>query len=65
MALDDIRLGPAAIRTGHGVIISAAAANRDPGVFERPNELDFHRAAGSHFSFSAGLHYCLGHILAP
>jgi cytochrome P450 len=64
MALDDIRLGPAAIRTGDGVIICAAAANRDPGVFERPNELDFHRDARSHFSFSAGVHYCLGHILA-
>ena len=42
-----------------------AGANRDPNVFERPNDFDVTRAnAKDHVSFSSGRHYCLGASLA-
>lgn len=64
VAVEDVRLGSVLVRAGEGVIIAVGAANRDPAVFERPGELDLHRDARSHLSFSGGIHYCLGHVLA-
>ena len=40
------------------------SANRDPLVFESPNELNIARKENKHLSFSAGIHYCLGAQLA-
>lgn len=64
IAVADVVIGGTAIARGEGVVISVAAANRDPGVFENPNQVDFSRDARGHLSFSHGVHYCLGHILA-
>ncbi|MCA9580217.1 MAG: cytochrome P450, partial [Myxococcales bacterium] len=36
------------------------AANRDPRVFERPNELDLERTGVKPLSFGAGIHTCIG-----
>jgi hypothetical protein len=44
------------------VIMSIAAANYDPDVFERPFEFDVHRAP-KHLSFSVGPHNCAGALL--
>jgi cytochrome P450 len=47
------------------VLISPAAANRDPGRFTNPDALDLDRGdAGSHLAFGHGIHYCLGARLA-
>lgn len=40
------------------------AANRDPLVFDRPHDVDFHRAENPHISFGMGPHRCLGSHLA-
>jgi cytochrome P450 len=64
LALEDLRLGPVLVRQGEGVIVSVAAANRDPSVFEQPNRIDLSRNARTHLSFSGGVHFCLGHLLA-
>lgn len=64
IAVEDVEIGGTTIPRGDGVVISVATANRDPSVFENPNQVDFGRDARGHLSFSHGVHYCLGHILA-
>jgi cytochrome P450 len=65
VAVDDFMLGPVLIRRSEGIIICVAAGNHDPGFFAGADRMDFHRkAARNHLSFSGGVHYCLGHLLA-
>jgi cytochrome P450 len=47
-------------RTGAQVCIFYAAANRDPTVFTRPDELDLARTGNRHIAFGGGAHHCLG-----
>jgi cytochrome P450 len=63
-ANEDIEIGGVTIRKGDLVIISDAAANRDPKVFERPEEFDPTRENTRHLSFGHGPHKCLGMTLA-
>jgi cytochrome P450 family 144 len=47
------------------VVLLWGAANRDPSVFERPDELVIGRAnARQHVGFGRGIHYCVGAPLA-
>jgi cytochrome P450 len=53
------------IPEGAQVIISLAAANRDPARFPRPGELDLERDRDQrHLAFGHGIHFCLGAPLA-
>jgi cytochrome P450 len=52
------------VQAGDQVIAMLDAANRDPAVFERPDELDVTRDAHGHLALGAGAHYCLGASLA-
>jgi cytochrome P450 len=64
VAVEDVEVGGQLIRAGEGVIAAANIANRDPEVFENPNEFDIRRNALSHLAFGQGIHRCLGAVLA-
>jgi cytochrome P450 len=55
-----VKLGGVAIPAGAVVLPLLDAANRDPLAFPNPSKLDVTRQAGSHATFGAGVHYCLG-----
>ena len=46
------------------MIISLAAANRDPARYANPETFDVTRADTSHLAFGHGIHHCLGARLA-
>lgn len=52
------------LRQGEHALLMWAAANRDPAVFENPDEIDFDRANKRHVSFGVGAHRCLGSNIA-
>lgn len=64
VATEDVEIGGVTIRSGEGVILNVAAANRDPAQFPGPDELDLTRDAGHHVAFGFGVHQCLGQPLA-
>ncbi|GAB3974171.1 cytochrome P450 [Actinoallomurus acanthiterrae] len=63
-ALRDVEVGGVTIRAGEGVVVVGPAANRDPQVFDRPDEFDIGRASVPHLSFGVGRHRCIGQGLA-
>ena len=63
-AFEDIDLGSVTVREGERVGLLLGAANRDPDVFDRPDELDVTRQGNAQVGFGAGIHYCLGAPLA-
>ena len=46
------------------VMLHYAAANRDPEVFDKPNEFSLDRPLRRHLAFGLGVHFCLGAQLA-
>jgi cytochrome P450 len=52
------------IDPGDHVGVNLVAANRDPAMFERPDEFDMHRGTRNHSAFGLGPHICLGQHLA-
>lgn len=61
----DFQLHGVNLKAGQTAIVVMGAANRDPAVFDRPDELDVRRPnRGDHLSFAFGAHYCLGAALA-
>ena len=61
----DVELGGRSIAAGDFVVVSLSAANRDPAVYERPDEFDIARAAPvGHLAFVQGPHACVGAQLA-
>jgi len=65
IATEEVEVGDRVIAAGRAVLVAIGGANRDPGVFERPDEFWIGRPdPGRHLSFSLGLHHCLGAALA-
>lgn len=62
--LEDLTLNGEHIKAGDGLIIANNVANRDPAVYDRPDDLDIHRQDLAHGAFGFGIHQCLGQHLA-
>jgi cytochrome P450 len=63
-ATEEVDLGDAVVDAGQSVLVSLAAANRDPARFPDPDRFDPGRDATGHLSFGYGRHMCLGQHLA-
>ena len=63
-ASQDVAVGGTVIPAFAQVIISLAAANRDPARYANPQTFDIARADTSHLAFGHGIHHCLGARLA-
>ena len=65
MAKATTDVGGVRVEKGTFVNTIVGAANRDPSVFEAPEEFRVHRVqAPTHLSFGQGTHFCLGAQLA-
>jgi cytochrome P450 len=65
VATEAVDLHGYSVRAGDPLFLLAGGANRDPALFERPDDLDVRRPnARDHLSFSTGIHVCLGATLA-
>ncbi|MFF4415206.1 cytochrome P450 [Streptosporangium sp. NPDC001559] len=64
VATRDMEIGGQAVRAGEGMFVLGASANRDPRVFDRPDDFDIRRGARNHLAFGYGVHQCLGQNLA-
>ncbi|MFD9307997.1 cytochrome P450 [Streptomyces sp. NPDC060048] len=53
-----------AIPVGSPVVAWLPAANRDPRIFDRPDEFQPRRTPNKHLAFGYGLHHCMGAALA-
>ena len=58
--LEPVEIHGARIPRGAELGLLFGSANRDPSVFDRPDELDLSREPNPHLSFGAGIHFCLG-----
>lgn len=63
-ATEDTVLGRARMRAGDKVVVSFTSANRDPRVFDDPNDFLLERNPNPHLAFGHGPHFCLGAQLA-
>ncbi|WP_100524646.1 cytochrome P450 family protein [Mycobacteroides abscessus] len=62
--ISPITLGDKKIGAGEFLIVSVAAANRDPAAYADPEEFRLNRKEHGHLSFGHGIHYCVGAPLA-
>ncbi len=60
----DVEIDGVAIPKGSIVSMVVHAANRDPDVFENPDEFDIFRRSKPSFGFGYGVHMCIGLFVA-
>jgi cytochrome P450 len=59
------RIGDVEVAPGTHVMVTLSAMNRDPRVFDNPDEFQLHRKnVRDHASFGGGIHGCIGAPLA-
>lgn len=62
--LEDVNICGICIPKGAELGLLFGSANRDSAVFDHPDSLDISRDPNPHVSFGAGIHFCLGAVLA-
>lgn len=60
----DVEIAGQTLEAGDPVMLAWAAANRDPEVFENPDEVIFDRSSNRHLAFGSGIHRCIGSSFA-
>ncbi len=63
-ATEPVEVGGIVVEEGQRIAALLGAANRDPAVFERPDDFDVARDPNPHLAFGVGVHFCLGAPLA-
>lgn len=63
-ATQDIEISGVTIKKGDQIRIFFGAINRNPKDFKNPDTLDITRSPNKHISFGAGVHFCIGNVLA-
>ena len=63
-AREPVDVGGIRVDAGEKVAVLLGSANRDPAVFERPDEMIVDRDPNPHVAFGVGVHFCLGAPLA-
>lgn len=61
---EDVEMEGIQFREGDRLWLSWAMANRDPEVFDDPNEIVLDRTGNRHYSFGLGVHRCVGSNVA-
>ena len=64
VATEPLELSAGTVAPGELVALLIGAANRDPAVFDEPDQLDLGRTPNPHIGFGTGIHACLGAALA-
>jgi cytochrome P450 len=57
-------VGGVRLDEGHKLLMFLGSANRDPRQWERPDAYEIERRALGHVGFGAGIHLCVGQLLA-
>lgn len=60
---DDVYLDSALIPIGSAIYPDVYLANRDPGIYEHPLEVNPFRQGPRHLQFGYGMHHCMGQEL--
>jgi cytochrome P450 len=60
----DTEIAGVAIATDCKVLVSIGAANRDPRKWSDPDSFDISRSTTGHVGFGAGIHGCVGQMIA-
>ena len=63
-ALQDVEMHGVTIPKGARVVVWLTAANRDPAVFDNPDDFKPDRSPNRHLAFGQGAHMCLGAAMA-
>ena len=60
----EAQFGDVVVGEGEKILMLLASANRDPRRWERPDDYIIERGSGGHVGFGAGIHMCVGQLLA-
>ncbi|MCW2756519.1 MAG: cytochrome [Nocardioidaceae bacterium] len=63
-ATEDVAVGGVVVEAGQKIALLLGSANRDPEVFDAPDEMRVDRTPNAHVAFGVGVHFCLGAPLA-
>ena len=64
VATKDTMLGDREVKEGERIMLTFPAANRDPEIFDDPEEVIIDRQRNRHVAFGSGIHRCAGSNLA-